>query len=126
MVPMCLGTQTSGSIIRPAANCGVIGYKPTYNDFDKTWMLTNASSMDTLGIMARAIGDVWLLRQILLETPASDLVAADLATKRAAVLMAPPWTSASDELRGAIEGLASGLAVTGAKLMSVDLDDEVD
>ena len=40
--------------------------------------------------------------------------------------MAPPWTSASDELRGAIEGLASGLAVTGAKLMSGDLDDEVD
>ena len=113
MVPLCLGTQTSGSIIRPAAYCGVIGYKPTYNDFDKTGMLANAPSMDTLGIMARAIDDVWLLRQILSETPASDLVAADLATVRAAVLMAPPWTGASDELRGAIEGLASGLAAAG-------------
>lgn len=126
MVPLCLGTQTSGSIIRPAAYCGVIGYKPTYNDFDKTGMLANAPSMDTLGIMARAIDDVWLLRQILSETPASDLVAADLATVRAAVLMAPPWTGASDELRGAIEGLASGLAAAGAKLTTVDLDDEVD
>ena len=55
-----------------------------------------------------------------------DLVAADLATVRAAVLMAPPWTGASDELRGAIEGLASGLAAAGAKLTTVDLDDEVD
>ena len=42
MVLLCLGTRTSGSIIRPAACCGVIGYKPTFNDFDKTGMLANA------------------------------------------------------------------------------------
>ena len=62
----------------------------------------------------------------MLETPASDLVAADLATARTAVLMALPWTGASDELRGAIDGLASGSAAACAKLTTVDLDDEVD
>ena len=100
MVPLCLGTQTSGSIIRPAAYCGVIGYKPTCNSIKAGCWPT--PSMDTLGIMARAIDDVWLLRQILLETPASDLVAADLAgvlrrADRAAL------GQRRDELRGAMK-----------------------
>ena len=73
MVPLCLGTQTSASVIRPAAYCGVIGYKPTYNDFDKSGILANAPSMDTLGILARSVDDVGLLRQILLEGPAEEI-----------------------------------------------------
>ena len=55
MVPICLGTQTTGSVIRPAAYCGVIGYKPTYGDCDKSGILPNSPSIDTLGIMSRFI-----------------------------------------------------------------------
>ena len=67
MAPICFGTQTTGSIIRPAAYCGVIGYKPTYGDFDKSGILPNSPSIDTLGLISRSVEDISLFRSILLE-----------------------------------------------------------
>ena len=67
MVPIAFGTQTTGSVIRPAAYCGVIGYKPTYGDFDKSGILPNSPSIDTLGLMARSIEDILIMRNILIE-----------------------------------------------------------
>ena len=61
MAPICLGTQTTGSVIRPAAYCGVIGYKPTYGDFDKSGILPNSPSIDTLGLMTRSVEDLSLI-----------------------------------------------------------------
>ena len=58
MAPVCFGTQTTGSVIRPAAYCGVIGYKPSYGDFDKSGILPNSPSLDTLGLIARSIDDI--------------------------------------------------------------------
>ena len=67
MAPVCFGTQTTGSVIRPAAYCGVIGYKPSYGDFDKSGILPNSPSIDTLGLMSRSVEDIALFRSILLE-----------------------------------------------------------
>jgi Asp-tRNA(Asn)/Glu-tRNA(Gln) amidotransferase A subunit family amidase len=90
MVPLCLGTQTSGSVIHPAAYCAVIGYKPTYNDFDKLGILANALSMDTLGIFARSVDDVGLLRRILLEAPVGEIEHVGLSKLTFGLLRAPP------------------------------------
>lgn len=125
MVPLCLGTQTSGSVIRPAAYCGVIGYKPTYNDFDKSGILANAPSMDTLGILARSVDDVALLRQILLETPTRQVHEADLTGLTFGLLRAPPWETAEAEVQDLTENFMADLASNGARLVDVHLDQEV-
>src|SRR5215475_1985113 len=54
-VVLATGTQTGGSVIRPAAYCGVVGYKPTFNDFSRTGIKMQSHSLDTLGLMARTL-----------------------------------------------------------------------
>ena len=49
MVPVAFGTQTGGSVLRPAAYCGVFGFKPTYNAFNRRGVFPAAESLDTLG-----------------------------------------------------------------------------
>jgi len=65
MVPLALGTQTAGSVIRPAAFCGIVGYKPTYGRLNLTGTKPFAPSLDTLGCFARDVDDVELLRSAL-------------------------------------------------------------
>ncbi len=57
MVPAAIGTQTAGSTIRPAAYCGVVGFKPSYGQIDTSGMKPLAPSLDTVGIFARSIAD---------------------------------------------------------------------
>jgi Asp-tRNA(Asn)/Glu-tRNA(Gln) amidotransferase A subunit family amidase len=61
MVPGAIGTQTAGSILRPAAYCGIVGLKPTYDAVDRTGVFPCAWSMDHIGPMARSVEDVALL-----------------------------------------------------------------
>lgn len=60
-VPLALGTQTAGSVIRPAAYCGVIGFKPTFGYISRTGILPQSAPLDTVGVYARSIDDVALL-----------------------------------------------------------------
>src|SRR5712671_6536145 len=72
MVPLALGTQTTASTIRPASFCGIVGYRPTYGHLRCAGVKEAAGSFDTLGLMARSIADIALLRDVLLgDTPAS-------------------------------------------------------
>src|SRR5579875_2830570 len=64
-VPLAIGTQTGGSVIRPAAFCGVIGYKPSFGDFCRVGVKMQSHTLDTLGIIARSLEDVALLRAVL-------------------------------------------------------------
>jgi Asp-tRNA(Asn)/Glu-tRNA(Gln) amidotransferase A subunit family amidase len=65
MVPGALGTQTAGSILRPAAYCGIVGLKPTYGAVDRTGVFPCAWSMDHVGPMARSVEDVELLYRVM-------------------------------------------------------------
>ena len=65
MVPLALGTQTTASTIRPAAFCGVVGYRPTWGDLRLSGVRETAGSLDSLGLMARSIEDISLLRDVL-------------------------------------------------------------
>mgnify|MGYP001984124511 CR=1 FL=1 len=58
MVPIAFGTQTAGSMIRPASYCGVYGFKPTFNTLSTAGVRGFAPSLDTLGWFARSIGDI--------------------------------------------------------------------
>ena len=57
MIPVALGTQTNGSVIRPAAFCGVIGFKPSYGAIPTHGMLTFSATLDTVGVLARTVAD---------------------------------------------------------------------
>ena len=63
MVPIAFGTQTSSSIVRPAAFCGVIGYKPTFNLINRAGLKFLSESMDTLGALVRTVPDAALIAE---------------------------------------------------------------
>ncbi|WP_114965709.1 amidase [Alkalilacustris brevis] len=65
MVPLAIGTQTGGSVTRPAAYCGVVGFKPTFGAIPRTGVLAQSPSLDTLGVFARTIEDAALLSEVL-------------------------------------------------------------
>jgi len=60
-VPLAIGTQTAGSIIRPASYCGVIGFKPTFGYVSRTGVLPQSAPLDTIGGYARTVGDIAVL-----------------------------------------------------------------
>ena len=60
-VPLALGTQTAGSVIRPASYCGTVGYKPTFGYISRTGILPQSAPLDTVGVYARTVDDIGLL-----------------------------------------------------------------
>ncbi len=62
MIPLALGTQTAGSVIRPAAYCGVTGYKASHGSFSLAGVCGFAQSLDTLGFFVRKIEDLTTVR----------------------------------------------------------------
>jgi Asp-tRNA(Asn)/Glu-tRNA(Gln) amidotransferase A subunit family amidase len=57
MVPLAFGTQTAGSIVRPAAFCGVVGFKPSFGTLHRAGMKVMSESLDTIGVLARSVAD---------------------------------------------------------------------
>lgn len=84
MVPVAVGTQTGGSVIRPAAYCGVYGFKPTFGVIPRAGVLTQSSTLDTIGVFGRSIEDVALTADALQAYDARD--AASLSTSRPRLL----------------------------------------
>lgn len=72
MVPLALGTQTNGSVIRPAAYCGVIGYKPSFGLISRHGVLKQSRPLDQIGVMARSVEDAALLAEQLIGFDAAD------------------------------------------------------
>lgn len=61
MTPLAVGTQTAGSIIRPASFCGAFGFKPTHGTISRTGVLVQSPPLDTPGVFARSVEDLALL-----------------------------------------------------------------
>lgn len=72
IVPLALGTQTLGSVIRPAAFCGVVGFKPTYGAIARSGICALSSSLDHVGIFTRSVDDAAYAISLLAGTTASD------------------------------------------------------
>lgn len=65
MIPWALGTQTAGSIIRPASFCGIYGFKPTFGIIPRTGVLKTTDTLDTIGIMANCVEDIEILFDVI-------------------------------------------------------------
>ena len=120
MVPIAFGSQTTGSVIRPAAYCGVVGFKPTYGQFNPSGMLANTPSFDTLGVMARAVEDIALVRRALLDGSLPAFAPAALAGVRVGVCRTPFWDRASADAQALLEDAAVALARSGVRLSDFD------
>ncbi len=66
MTPLAVGSQTNGSMIRPASFCGVFGYKPTHGRISRHRVLAQSRLFDTLGVFARSLGDLALIAEVLM------------------------------------------------------------
>src|SRR5690349_10406046 len=72
MVPLALGSQTNGSVIRPASFCGVYGFKPTHGLIPRTGILKLSRTLDHVGVFARSIDDVALVAETLVGSDVDD------------------------------------------------------
>jgi len=72
MVPLALGTQTAGSVIRPAAYCGVVGFKPSFGLISRAGILSQSPALDTVGMFSRTVEDAALLADCLTAYDARD------------------------------------------------------
>lgn len=114
MVPLAFGTQTAGSIIRPAAYCGVVGYKPTHGTLSMAGVKQLSPSLDTLGVLARSVEDAAFFVGILARTE-FPLVSQDAL--RVGICQTPHWECASIDSRQALSDAARLLGRSGARLV---------
>ena len=122
MVPLAFGTQTAGSIVRPASYCGVVGYKPTYATLPRAGIKPLSESLDTLGVMARTPGDAALLVGAL---SGRDLLPAPLArAPKIALCRTHEWPAAQPETSAALEHAARSAARAGAQVKDLALPRE--
>lgn len=114
MVPLSLGTQTAGSIIRPAACCGIVGIKPSFGRVPRAGVKPNADSMDTVGGFGRTVADVALLASVLTgdarlrDTPAPEALRIGLAP-------GPDWAQAEHDVVACWERTVRALAPAAAR-----------
>ena len=122
MVPLAFGTQTGGSIIRPAAFCGVVGYKPSFNLINRAGLKFSAESLDTIGLIGRSVEDVALFAHAVAgqEMPRFDAP----APLRIGLHRTPHWLQASAPARAVLERAAQILAAAGAQVQEVEFGPE--
>ena len=67
MAPLSIGSQTGGSVIRPASYCGVVGYKPSYGLISRNGVLRTSYRLDHIGVFGKTVEDVALLAKVLIK-----------------------------------------------------------
>jgi amidase len=117
MVPLAMGTQTSGSLIRPGSFCGIVAYKPTRGTIDKTGVKALADSLDTVGVMAREVRDAAFFASALSGRP--DLPDGNPAAPRIGFYMTPNWDMTQPETRDAMERARRAAEKSGAGVVDV-------
>ena len=123
MVPLAIGTQTAGSVIRPASYCGTVGYKPAYGTVNRAGLKILAESLDTIGVFARAVRDAAAFVEVLAGRPPVTLVTE--RPPRIGVCRTPAWPQADPATRTALEEAAMGLERAGALVKDMDLPSPV-
>jgi Asp-tRNA(Asn)/Glu-tRNA(Gln) amidotransferase A subunit family amidase len=132
MVPLAIGTQTNGSVIRPAAFCGVYGFKPSHGLIPRTGVLTQSPPLDTVGVMAADLEGLALLAEALMAFDARDPASQPRARPRLlevlreappvppklAFVRSPVWDQADEDTRA---GFAELVETLGERVEEVPL-----
>jgi Asp-tRNA(Asn)/Glu-tRNA(Gln) amidotransferase A subunit family amidase len=132
MLPLAIGSQTAGSVIRPASYCGVFGMKPSHGLISRTGVMLHSHKLDHLGVYGRTLADVALIMDVVAgydpDDPDSRPVASPAFARAAteappvtptlAFVRTPMWDKAEAETQAAFEELVAAL---GACVHLVDL-----
>ena len=128
LVPFAIGSQTGGSIIRPASYCGVTGFKPSFGLLPTAGLKCFSWSLDTVGLFAASVAEVAWFAQATsghaLALDASPKGAPGAAPSRPWVIGVPkayPWGSVSPSAQRAIDAGSQALRSAGAEVRSMDL-----
>ncbi len=135
MVPLAVGTQTNGSVIRPASFCGVYGYKPTFGSISRHRVLPQSRPLDQVGVFGRSIGDVALIAEALMgfdpNDPDTRPVARPALVKtqaeeppvppKLAFVKTPVWDQAEETTREAFAEIVDQLGERAAELELPDI-----
>lgn len=114
MLPLALGTQTAGSIIRPAAYCGVVGFKPSFGRVPRAGVKANADSMDTVGGFGRTVAEAALLASVL--TGDARLRERGVPERvRVGLAPGPDWAQADADVAACWDHAARALAPQAAR-----------
>ena len=116
LLPLALGTQTAASIVRPAAYCGIVGFKPSAGLIGRAGVKLMSDTLDTVGGFARTVEDVALLAAVLTGDEGLRLGdgagfgatagAADASGARVGLFRGPHWDVVGDDVRALWEGVA--------------------
>jgi len=128
MVPLAIGSQTTGSVIRPASYCGVVGYKPSFGVIPTHGMHILADALDHVGLFARQLDDIALMAKAMM--PAAFAAAGEAGANpadppRIGVVRAPVWQEASDDARTRFDAWASSVGARDAVDLGEVFEDAV-
>ena len=119
--PFAYGTQTAGSVIRPAAFCGVVGYKPSFGLISRIGMKIMSDSLDTVGVLARSVADCALLAGAVSGHDLGDPDTQTSAAPQVGICRSPTWDLAAPETHLLMERVASALSRAGAGVTDREL-----
>jgi Asp-tRNA(Asn)/Glu-tRNA(Gln) amidotransferase A subunit family amidase len=120
-VPLAFGTQTAGSIVRPAAFCGVVGFKPSFASIPRHGMKVMSDSLDTIGVMARGVADCALFAGCVARRDLGDPDARPGRPPRIGLCRSPSWAKAAPETHALWDRVATAVARAGARVVAREL-----
>src|SRR2546423_4080076 len=118
MVPLALGTQTGGSVIRPAAYCGTFAIKPSFGSINRAGVKPVAESLDTVGVFARDAEDLALALEVLCGFKTELQTAGH---PRIGLCRTPRWSDADGATHANLEDAARRLAQAGGTVRAFEL-----
>jgi Asp-tRNA(Asn)/Glu-tRNA(Gln) amidotransferase A subunit family amidase len=121
LFPLAYGTQTAGSVIRPAAYCGVVGYKPTYGMISRIGMKIMSDSLDTIGTMARTVADCALFAGAVSGRDLGDPDTKPGHAPRIGICRSPTWDAAAPETQALLARVTNAIARAGASVTPHEL-----
>ena len=124
--PAAFGTQTAGSILRPAAFCGVVGYKPSWGMIARLGMKVMSETLDTIGVIARSVADCALVAGAVAGRDLGDPERKPGRAPRIGLCRSPAWAMAAPETVALMERAAEVLARAGAVVEMRELPADFD
>lgn len=136
MVPVAIGTQTGGSVLRPAAYCGVLGFKPSFGTISRFGVMPVCRDLDHVGVFARSLADIALICSVLMGADGRDPdclgpdclgagVPSDLPklgrSPRLGFVQTSAWPEVEPEAQAALVDSLEQLAQAGATVAAVSM-----
>ena len=123
MIPFSLGSQTAASVIRPAAFCGVVGYKASHGEFDLGGICSLSQSMDSLGMFVRDVQDLQIIRSVLLGCQSPQKTH---QPQKVGLVKTPHWLDASEATQQLLTHTAEQIRGSGTDVVELHIGPQDD